>query len=119
MISRWTNFLTTDGEKRWRNRDGEFETVELDRTELIKAWDEGLKVLIDTLNSLTDEDMKKTVTLYGKKLRVLEALHQALTHFSYHVGQIVMLAKHAAGDRWVTLGIARGQSQAFNDAGGR
>ena len=114
LTSRFTDFLSSDGEKQWRNRDGEFETVELDRAGIIKSWNDGWKVLLDTLETLTDDDMEKTVTLYGKELRALGAIHQALTHLSYHVGQIVIIARSFAGDNWQTLSIAKGKSSEYN-----
>ncbi|MCH7783310.1 DUF1572 family protein [candidate division KSB1 bacterium] len=114
LKSRFTDFLTSDGEKPWRNRGGEFESVELDPEGLIKVWDEGWKVLSDTLDTLTDDDMEKTVTLYGKELSVIAAILQALTHVSYHVGQIVTIARSLTGDDWQTLSIAKGKPSDHN-----
>lgn len=114
LTSRFTDFLTSDGEKPWRNRDGEFENVELDRAGILKSWNDGWAVLINTLESLTDEDMEKTVTLYGKELSVIAAILQALTHFSYHVGQIVTIARSLTGDDWQTLSIAKGKPSDHN-----
>lgn len=114
LISRFTDFLTSDGEKEWRNRDGEFEAVELDSTGIIKVWDDGWKILLDTLDSLTDDDIKKTVKIYGKELSVLGALHRSLTHLSYHVGQIVIIARSLTGDDWQSLSIAKGKSAEYN-----
>lgn len=114
LTSRFTDFLTSDGEKPWRNRDGEFESVDLDPEGLIKVWDEGWKVLLNTLDSLTDDDIEKTVKIRGKELQVIEALHRSLAHLSYHVGQIVIIARSFAGDGWQTLSIAKRKSADYN-----
>lgn len=114
LVSRFTDFLNTDGEKPWRNRDGEFETVELDPEGLMKVWDDGWKVLLDTLDSLTDDDIEKTVKIRGKELSVLDALHRSLAHSSYHAGQIVFMARMLTGDNWETLSIAKGKSSEYN-----
>ena len=84
------------------------------RSGIQKSWNDGCTVLLNTLDTLTEDDMEKTVTLYGKELRVIEALHQALTHFSYHVGQIVIIARSLTGDDWQTLSIAKGKSADYN-----
>lgn len=110
MLSRWTDFLTTDGEKN-RDRDGEFEAEgTIDKTELLRRWEEGWRVLLDTLNSLRVEDLTKNVTIRGQELNVIDAIQRQLAHYAYHVGQIVLIAKHRAGARWQSLSIARGQS---------
>ncbi|MBZ4191017.1 DUF1572 family protein [Niabella beijingensis] len=115
MRSRWTNFLTEDGEKEWRSRDAEFEEQHLDHTALLRLWEEGWKCLLGALESLRPEDLEKTVTIRTKPLTVIEAIHRQLAHYSYHVGQIVFIGKHIRKDQWQDLSIAKGQSAAYND----
>lgn len=104
LRSRFTDFLTTDGEKPDRNRDGEFELGELQtRDDLVEAWDAGWAILLDAIDSLEDGDLDRTVTIGGEPLSVLEALQRSLAHTTYHVGQIVMLAKHYREDEWRSL----------------
>lgn len=113
LRSRFTDFLTTDGEKPWRHRDEEFEDRAVSRAELMAKWEQGWTALFDALSSLTDEQLHDTVTVRGQALRVHEALHRSLAHTSYHVGQIVFLAKALRGAGWTSLTIPRGQSDAF------
>lgn len=117
MISRWTDFLTTDGEKPDRNRDGEFEAGRLPRAGLLRLWEEGWERLFQTLRSLTPEDVLRTVYIRGEAHTVLKAIQRQVSHYGYHVGQIVFLGKHLKSDDWQTLSIARGQSQAFKPNG--
>ena len=114
LKSRFTDFLTTDGEKSWRQRDTEFEERELTRNELIKKWNEGWNVLLNTLNSLTEDDLDKTVIIRNKELSVSDALLRSLAHLSYHVGQIVFIAKIIAGKNWKSLSIPREGSKKYN-----
>jgi uncharacterized damage-inducible protein DinB len=114
LISRFTDFLTSDGEKAWRNRDGEFVDDFKDRQSIMAYWERGWKVLFETLGSLRTQDLEGTVLIRTQRLGVIDALLRALTHQSYHVGQIVQLARHLAGDKWTTLTIARGKSEQFN-----
>jgi len=117
LRSRWTDFLTTDGDKPDRQRDREFELVEEDtRDALMAAWAEGWGRLEETLAALTPDDLFKTITIRGEPHTVLEAISRALAHIAYHVGQIVLLAKHHAGAGWQTLSVPRGQSEAFGAA---
>jgi hypothetical protein len=112
--SRFTDFLTTDGEKPNRHRDTEFEiTARPSREELMRTWEEGWRIVFDTLDSLRPEDFSKTVTIRGEPHTILQALNRANAHYAYHVGQIVLLAKHLRGAEWKTLSIARGQSTQF------
>lgn len=112
--SRFTDFLTTDGEKPNRHRDTEFEiTARPSREELMRTWEEGWRIVFDTLDSLRPEDFSKTVTIRGEPHNILQALNRANAHYAYHVGQIVLLAKHLRGAEWKTLSIARGQSTQF------
>jgi hypothetical protein len=110
MISRWTDFLTTDGEKPTRKRDEEFIEGSESREQLIKIWNEGWKVFLDTLNSLKEEDLLKTVTIRGEGLTVVQALNRQTAHYAYHIGQIVFLAKHIRNKEWKFLSIPKNKS---------
>ncbi|MFL5560934.1 MAG: DUF1572 family protein [Gemmatimonadaceae bacterium] len=114
LRSRFSDFLTSDGEKPDRNRDGEFEQGAGDsRAAILARWAEGWRILSDTLDALTPSDLTRTVTIRGEPHTVIQALSRQLVHQSQHAGQVVLLAKHAAGARWRTLSIPRGQSTAF------
>jgi hypothetical protein len=114
MISRWTDFLTTDGEKASRKRDTEFDRGEqLTSNELVDAWNEGWDCLFKTLATLQPSDLERTITIRGEAHSVLEAIQRQLTHCAYHVGQIVFLAKHHEAETWESLSIPRGQSEKF------
>src|SRR5262245_5376078 len=115
LNSRFTDFLTTDGEKPWRDRDAEFEPhPKVTREELLRVWDEGWKTLFAALDPLMDGDLKRMVTIRGEKFLVQEALHRLLAHTSYHVGQIVYLAKSFRGSEWNYLSIPLGKSKEYN-----
>lgn len=114
MRSRFTDFLTTDGEKPYRHRDLEFQEGAFGRQELEFAWEEGWNTLDKALNDIKAEDLLLTITIRQEPLSVLQALQRQLAHYSYHVGQIVMLAKILMGDEWETLSIAKGKSEVFN-----
>lgn len=117
MKSRWTDFLTTDGEKSDRNRDGEFETSAADsRATITTQWEDGWRRLFDAVESLVPDDLSKTVRVRGEAHTVLEAINRQMTHYSAHIGQIVLLAKHYAGSQWQTLSIPRGRSKDFDVA---
>jgi uncharacterized damage-inducible protein DinB len=116
LESRFTDFLTSDGEKPWRDRESEFASRTVSRAELMEKWARGWAVLLGTLAALQDEQLDTTVTIRGQPLRVSEALHRSLSHTSYHVGQIVYLAKSFAGPAWKYLSIAPGKSGAYNAA---
>lgn len=116
LRSRWTDFLTTDGEKPWRTRDAEFEAPALSRTELLAAWDTGWQVLFDTLATLTDDDLARTVTIRGEAQTVLAAMVRQISHYGGHAHQIVLLAKHLRGPAWQVLSIPRGGSAAYTAA---
>jgi hypothetical protein len=113
LKSRFTEFLTSDGEKPWRSRDEEFSARSITRAALLAKWNEGWKVLLGTLDALIDEQLDQTVTIRGQPHRVHQALHRSLAHTSYHVGQIVYVAKGMRGKDWKYLSIAPGQSDAF------
>ncbi|HEU5366337.1 MAG TPA: DUF1572 family protein [Hanamia sp.] len=115
MLSRWTNFLTEDGEKEWRERDAEFEKVIRTKEELIIKWDEGWDCLFDALKSLTKVDLDKTIYIRKEPLTVIDAINRQLAHYSYHVGQIVYIGKMQLNDRWISLSIPKGNSKEFND----
>jgi hypothetical protein len=113
LRSRFTDFLTTDGEKPDRNRDDEFEMPEvLSRDQLFERWNGGWAAALASLDALTPDDLGCTVTIRGEAFLVPEALNRAVTHVAYHVGQIVLLAKHLNGPRWKTLSIPKGASGA-------
>jgi len=114
MRSRWTDFLTSDGEKPNRNRDGEFEAPPKTRAEILDLWDAGWKVLFSALEPLTDAGMTKTVTIRGEEHSVMQAINRQIAHYAYHIGQIVLLAKHFAGANWKTLTIPKKKSDEFN-----
>jgi len=114
MRSRWTDFLTSDGEKPDRNRDGEFEAPPKTRAEILDLWDAGWKLLFSSLESLTNASMTKTVTIRGEEHSVMQAINRQIAHYAYHMGQIVLLAKHFAGANWKALTIPRKKSAEFN-----
>ncbi len=114
LRSRWTDFLTTDGEKDWRKRDSEFRITSNDsRESLMQAWEEGWQVLFDALAPLQIEDFDKKITIRGEPHSIVEAINRQLTHYSYHIGQIVFLAKHLKSTAWKTLSVARNKSEEF------
>lgn len=113
MMSRWTDFLSSDGEKEWRRRDVEFEAQALDAGALKARWEEGWKCLFAAMRSLAPEDLLRNVYIRAEPLLVLDAILRQLAHVNYHVGQIVQLAKHLRGPEWQTLSIARGQSGSY------
>lgn len=115
MLSRWTDFLTSDGEKEWRKRDEEFEKLfYTDKDDIIDRWEKGWKIVFDTMKSLTPDDLMKTITIRMQPHTVIEAINRQLTHYGYHVGQIVYMAKHLARNNWGSLSIPRGKSDEFN-----
>ena len=114
MRSRWTDFLTTDGEKPDRNRDTEFEDSPTTRAELMELWERGWKLLFGALEPLSDADLTGTITIRTEPHSVTQAINRQVAHYSYHVGQIVYLARHFAGDKWQTLTIPKKKSAEFN-----
>ena len=111
LRSRFTDFLTSDGEKPDRNRDGEFEVSENpSRAEILGWWEAGWKVALDAMTSLKPQDLERTVTIRKEPFLVIEALNRSVAHAAYHVGQIVFLAKHFAGANWKSLSIPKGRS---------
>lgn len=115
LRSRWTDFLTSDGEKPWRNRDAEFVDQDEDRNAVLAIWEAGWACLFNTLEHLTADDLERTVLIRGEPHSVPLAIQRSLAHTMYHVGQIVQLARVLAGDQWQTLTIPRGGSSQHND----
>jgi hypothetical protein len=114
MRSRWTDFLTTDGEKPDRDRDGEFVAPPGNREALMNLWEEGWDRLFGALGLLTDADLSRTITIRGEAHSVMQAINRQLAHYSYHVGQIVMLSKHYGSEHWKALTVPRNRSAEFN-----
>lgn len=114
MKSRFTNFLTEDGEKPWRNRDAEFENQTLNRMQLIELWESGWRTLFTAIDELKPENLDTIIYIRNEGHTVLEALHRQLAHYSYHVGQIVLLARKEVGKNWVSLSIPKNQSEKYN-----
>lgn len=113
MISRWTDFLTSDGEKENRNRDEEFIDDVSSKSELISVWEKGWDVLIDTLTGLNEDDLLETIKIRGEKHLVLEAIERQIAHYAYHVGQIVYIGKQLRNNESKTLSIPRGKSEDY------
>src|SRR5229473_1279111 len=114
MRSRWTDFLVTDGEKPDRNRDTEFEAPPQTRAGLVALWEAGWRICLDALDALSDEDLTRTVTIRTEPHSVMQAINRQVGHYAHHVGQIVLLAKHFAGEKWQTLSVPKKKSADFN-----
>jgi hypothetical protein len=114
MISRWTNFLTEDGEKEGRNRDEEFSPPPAGKETLLTLWEKGWSCLLDTLRSLKEEDLLATITIRHETLKAIDAINRQMAHYPYHVGQIVYIGKMIRGGAWQSLSIPRGASQHYN-----
>ena len=114
MRSRWTNFLTSDGEKPDRNRDSEFIDPPPTREALLDQWENGWKLVFDAIEPLTDADLTRTVTIRSEPHSVMQAINRQVAHYSSHIGQIVFLAKHLAGANWKSLSVPRNRSAEFN-----
>jgi hypothetical protein len=114
MLSRWTDFLTTDGEKEWRNRDAEFEKNITNKQDLLAYWNSGWQCLFNSLEPLTSSDLDKIIYIRNEGHTVLEAINRQLAHYPYHVGQLVFLAKLLAADKWKSLSIPKNKSQEYN-----
>ena len=114
MLSRWTNFLTEDGEKPWRNRDIEFENDFKTKEEVLEYWEKGWICLFGALGKINDENISATIFIRGEAHSVLDAVFRQLAHYPYHIGQIVYIAKMLKNNDWVTLSIARNKSTEFN-----
>ena len=114
MRSRWTDFLTTDGEKPDRNRDSEFVDAPANREALLSLWEQGWQYLFGALEPLSEEDLQRTVRIRGEAHSVMQAINRQVAHYSYHCGQIVFLAKHFQASDWQSLSVPRGRSADFN-----
>ncbi len=114
MFSRWTDFLTTDGEKPWRNRDLEFDKKPLNYQQLLDIWQKAWDCCIGTLETLSEEDLLKTIYIRGEGLLVVDAVNRQLAHYPYHVGQIIYLAKILKNESWQNLSIPKGKSNNYN-----
>ena len=114
MLSRWTDFLTTDGEKPWRNRDSEFENDVMTKEVLLSQWEKGWKYLFDTLALLNEVDLEKEIFIRNQGHTVLEAINRQLAHYPYHIGQIVFIGKMICYSNWNSLSIPKGNSQQYN-----
>jgi hypothetical protein len=114
MRSRWTDFLTSDGEKPDRHRDTEFELESKDRRAIEERWEEGWRIVFGAIEPLKTEDLMRTVTIRREPHTIVEAVNRQLTHYGEHVGQIIFLAKHLKSSAWRTLSVPRGMSEAFN-----
>lgn len=114
MLSRWTDFLTSDGEKEWRNRDAEFENQNLTKQQLIDLWQKGWNCCLGALNALTEDDLLKTVHIRNEGLQVIDAVNRQLAHYPYHVGQIIYIGKIIKNTDWQNLSIEKGRSVQFN-----
>lgn len=117
MLSRWTDFLTTDGDKPWRKRDEEFEPRTTNKAEVMKLWEAGWELTLRTIDSLTENDLNRRVTVRGQELDVVDACLRQLGHYNQHVGQMMHIAKERLGERWQTLSIARGKSKNYRPSG--
>jgi len=116
MKSRWTDFLTSDGEKEWRNRDLEFESVIKTKEELFAKWNEGWECLFAALNSINKENLQSEILIRNQSHSVMDALNRQLAHYAYHIGQIVYIGKLIKGHEWKSLTIAKGKSADFNSS---
>lgn len=114
MLSRFTDFLTADGEKIWRNRDLEFEHQTASKTEILRKWEEGWVCLFNAIALLTEADLDKIIYIRNQGHTVTEAINRQLAHYPYHIGQIVMLGKMLANEEWQSLSIPKGKSEAYN-----
>ena len=114
MRSRWTNFLTSDGEKPNRNRDTEFVDPATTRADLMRTWNESWEKVFEALTPLSDTDLERTVTIRGEPHSVMQAINRQIAHYAYHCGQIVFLAKHFKGAEWKSLSVPRNKSAEFN-----
>lgn len=118
MLSRWTNFLTEDGEKEWRQRDDEFAVHDNNKEELLELWEQGWDCFLDTLASLKKKDLKKNVSIRQEPLSVVDAINRQLAHYSYHVGQIVYIGRMIKIEGWTSLSISKNQSEIYNTTDG-
>ena len=114
MLSRWTNFLTEDGEKEWRDRDDEFEIHQYSKQQIIDLWNKGWNCFLQAVESLTENDLNKTVSIRQEQLSVIDAITRQMAHYPYHIGQIVFIGRLIKNKGWKNLSIPKGQSQTYN-----
>ncbi len=114
MLSRWTGFLSGDGEKEERDRDAEFTVRSHSRRELLELWEKGWNCMMETLSSLQEDDLTRIIRIRNEPHSVIDAINRQLSHYPYHVGQIVYIGKMILNDHWKSLSIPRGQSEEFN-----
>lgn len=114
MLSRWTDFLASDGEKEWRNRDAEFENDIQDKAEMLQKWEQGWSVFLAALQALKESDLPKTIYIRNQGHTVMEAINRQLAHYSYHIGQIVFIGKMCS-EGWQSLSIPKDRSKTFNE----
>jgi hypothetical protein len=114
MLSRWTDFLNSDGEKTWRDRDAEFESRIETREELLNIWNKGWTCLMDALNSINEDNWYKIIYIRNEPHSVIDAINRQLAHYPYHVGQIVFIGKMLTNNNWASISIPRGKTQEFN-----
>lgn len=114
MLSRWTHFLTDDGEKPWRNRESEFELPYTTKAEMISAWEKGWNCLFDALNSINSKNFETKVHIRGEAHSIVQAINRQLAHYPNHVGQILFIGKMIKGKAWISPSIPKGDSEAFN-----
>ena len=112
MVSRWTDFLTTDGEKPDRNRDGEFESKRMTKVQLLDCWELGWRVFMDTLENLEEQDLEKIIQIRGEAHSVIDAIERQMAHYAAHIGQIMFIGKQVKGEQWKNLSIPKGGSDA-------
>ena len=114
MLSRWTDFLTSDGEKEWRNRDAEFEAIITTKEELLTVWNEGWDCFFNTINALTPVELSTIIYIRNEGQTVMEAINRQLAHYPYHIGQIVFYAKMLKETDWTSLSIPKNNSNNYN-----
>ncbi len=114
MKSRWTDFLTSDGEKAWRNRDLEFEAVIRTKSEMLEKWEDGWQCVFEALDSITEKNFNTEILIRNESHTVVEAINRQMMHYAYHIGQIVYVGRMIRGDEWKSLTIPKGQSETFN-----
>lgn len=114
MLSRFTNFLTEDGEKEWRQRDAEFEIHKYSKQQILEIWKKGWACVFNALDSLETDDLLKTITIRNEPLTVIDAINRQLAHYAYHIGQIIFIGKMIKDKSWNNLSVPKGQSQQFN-----
>jgi hypothetical protein len=114
MLSRWTNFLTEDGEKEWRQRDDEFEIHDYSKQQLLAIWEKGWACFLSAIEPLTKKELKQTIHIRKEPLTVIDAINRQLAHYPYHIGQIIFIAKIIKNQEWKNLSIPKGNSQQYN-----